>query len=103
MPQKIGVHVRLEDREVVEGQGGAAAVGDVLTLSVRQVVAVCARVPGGGVAGEADATAAVGVGVAEDHLHDGHRGAQVVADALVRSALARTPVPPRPQAGVARQ
>src|SRR4029079_502577 len=53
---------------------------DVLTLRVDEVLAVHALLAGRGVPGEADAGGRVLALVAEDHLHDVDRGAEVVGD-----------------------
>ena len=58
---------------------------DVLALGIRQVVAEGAGRAGHRVAREADATAGALAAVAEDHLDDVDRRAEVVGDALVGS------------------
>src|SRR4029079_4029422 len=85
VPQQVSMDRRLQTCEVVEGQRDAAAVDDILALGVGQVVAVRPGGSGGRVAGEADATAAAGTGVAVHHLDNVHRGAKVITNALVRS------------------
>ena len=66
----------------VEVLGVADAGHHVLALGVDEEVAVGLVLAGGGVAGEADAGAAVVVAVAEHHRLDVDGGAQVVGDAL---------------------
>ena len=60
----------------------ANAGDDVLPLRVGEELAVQAALAGGRIAGEENAGAAVVALVAEDHLHDVDRGAEIVGDAL---------------------
>ena len=70
----------------VDRLGRADPGDDVLALRVREELAVEPPLAGRGVAREADAGAGALAAVAEDHLHDVHRGAEVVRD-VVRAAV----------------
>ena len=80
--QQLVVDLREVLGHVVEVLGVADAGHDVLALGVDQEVAVGLVLPGGRVAGEADAGAGVVVAVAEHHRLDVDGRAEVVADAL---------------------
>lgn len=82
---ELPVGARIQPLELGEGHGVADAGDDVLTLRVRQVVAIQSRAARGRVAGEGDATAGVGAEVAEHHALHGDRGSQVVGDVLTPS------------------
>ena len=69
--------------EIGQGHGVADAGHDVLALRVLQVIAVHTLLAAGGVAGEGDAGAGVGIEVAEHHRAHAHRGTQIAGDALL--------------------
>ena len=83
--QQLAVNLREVQLHVIERLGVANAGDDVFALRVDQKVAVGLIFASGGVAGEADAGAAVVVAVAEYHRLHVDGCSQIVADAFAHS------------------
>ena len=76
---------------------------DVLALGVEQDVAVQRRLAGRRVAREHDPGARIRSAVAEDHRLDGHRGPEVVGDALLLAIRLRAGTVPGSEHGLRRE
>ena len=85
-PDQLGVRVREDLLHALERLRGADAGDHVLALRVHEELAVHALLAGRRVAGEAHAGGGAVALVAEDHLDDVHRSAEVVRD-VVRAAV----------------
>ena len=82
-PTSSSYDARVELRELAERHRVADAGHDVLSLGVREVVAIGPGLAGRRVPGEADAGARRRAAVAEDHRLHVHSGADVVGDAFL--------------------